>query len=576
MKIFSSKVLKYLILLALVLFIAAISSFWFSGPSFRDGDVVLEVKGPDQIASGGEATYKLVYQNNTRSTLYDLDFSFFFPEDSVVLTDGSAEEDYIQDLRIDELAPGEKGEKEFSAFLIGEKGNIRIFKTVLSFRAGNLRSSFEKTVSVSTTIVSTPIALTLVAPPSTSPDSDVNYILDYRNESGEDLVDLLLEFEYPDGFLYKNFDPQPTSGNNTWLLKSLKKGGGGRISINGLLKGQEGESKVVSVKLKRKVGGEFVDYQKSSTATVLSRSAIGVDILVNKSTDYSATLGDRLNYTIKYNNYSNVNFKGMNLSVKLEGDMFDINSLNIRDGYYDDSTRTITWSSSTIPEFENFGPTSNGEVEFGISLKSSFSSAVPGASGDRFVKAIVKLYTNNVPTGYEGSEVATGASVTTRIGTQPTFNQSVFYNDANFGSTGPFPLQVGEETYFTVNWQLTNPGNDNDNIKITSRLAAGAIWADMARAGSGLAVPTYNPNTFEVSWSLPKLPYGTGVFSPKYEASFRVKVKPSSTQKGTLLPLLDFSQFTGTDNFTKQSIIINKSSVTTGNLTDRPREGVVQ
>ena len=83
----SGKILKYLILLAFVLLIAAISSFWFSGPSFREKDVVFELDGPTQITSGEEVVYKLKYANETRSTLYDLEFDFLYPEGSVVLID---------------------------------------------------------------------------------------------------------------------------------------------------------------------------------------------------------------------------------------------------------------------------------------------------------------------------------------------------------------------------------------------------------------------------------------------------------------------------------------------------------
>src|SRR3989338_5067022 len=188
----SSKILKYLVLLAFVLLIVAISSFWFTGPSFRERDVVFELEGPTQITSGEEVVYKLKYENETRSTLYDLDFDFLYPEGSAVLIDGKIFEDYSEDFKVDELASGEKGEKEFRAFLIGERGSIKVAKSIFSFRAGNLSSTFEKSTTLSTTITSTPITVTLVAPPSTVSGASIQYILDYRNTSGEDASDLIL------------------------------------------------------------------------------------------------------------------------------------------------------------------------------------------------------------------------------------------------------------------------------------------------------------------------------------------------------------------------------------------------
>src|SRR3989344_8875650 len=366
----SGKILKYLILLAFVLLIAAISSFWFSGPSFREKDVVFELDGPTQITSGEEVVYKLKYANETRSTLYDLEFDFLYPEGSVVLIDGKIFEDYSEDFKIDELASGEKGEKEFRAFLIGEKGSIKVTKAIFSFRSGNLSSTFEKNTTLSTTITNAPITITLVAPPSTVSGAGIQYIVDYRNTSGEDASDLVLELDYPDGFTPREFYPTPTSGNNTWRIENLKKGGGNRITVSGIIKGNEGESKIVSVKLKRKISGEYVDYQKSSAVTVISNPVFGLEVLVNGTTDYSASLGDRLNYTIKYSNNSNITFFDMNLTVKLEGDTFDYTNLDTRGGFFDDTTKTITWNTSVISDFGNFSPSMKGQTNFSLGLKS--------------------------------------------------------------------------------------------------------------------------------------------------------------------------------------------------------------
>lgn len=569
-------VLKYLILLAFVLLIVAISSFWVSGPSFREKDVVFELDGPIQVAAGEEVTYKLTYANNTRSSLHDINITFFYPEGSTVILDGKVEEDHIEDFKIEELSPGETGEKEFRAFLVGERGNIKVAKVTISFKAGNLTSLFEKNISFSTTIVSTPIALTLVAPPSIVSGATVQYILDYRNESEEDATDLILEFDYPDGFSPKNFEPAPASGNNSWLVKSLKKGSGGRISITGTLIGKEGESKVVSAKLKRKVGGKYVDYQKASAVTVISNPVLSLDIVVNNSTDYSASLGDRLAYSVKYKNNSNIVLSGMNLVVKFEGDMYDLANLDTRGGLFDDATKTITWNSSSIPEFGNFFPNTTGQINFYAAIKSSFPSVVTGSSQDRFVKLTAKFGTPNVPTGFEGDELAVSTSLVTKIGTQPTINQSAYYNDPNFGSLGPLPPRVGEETAFTIHWQLGNPGNDIENVKVVTRLPAGVQWNNMVKATDGQPVPTFNPNSNEVTWNLGRLPYGTGVSTPKYEASFQVKIKPSSLQKGNVVPLVESVKFTGTDSFTKQDIIINKGGLTSDQLVDRSREGTVQ
>mgnify|MGYP001569830654 CR=1 FL=1 len=99
----NSKILKYLILLAFILLIGAIFSFWLSGPAFREKDVVFELEGPTQVGSGEEVTYKLKYSNETRSALHNLNLSFFYPESSAVLVNGQILEDHSEDFIIDEL-----------------------------------------------------------------------------------------------------------------------------------------------------------------------------------------------------------------------------------------------------------------------------------------------------------------------------------------------------------------------------------------------------------------------------------------------------------------------------------------
>ena len=226
----TNKVLKWLILLALVLLVVSFLSFWFRGPSFGDKNVGLEVEGPTQAKAGEEVTYIVKYANNTKLTLYDLKFTFFYPEESIVLESDEAE-DLSDRFTVESLRSGEKGEKEFKVFLVGEKGDTKKAKAQLSYKAGDLKSSFEKEVELTTTILSTPISLTLVSPPNVLPGQTVNYILDYRNEAEETITDLLFEFTYPEGFSPKEFSPDPDQGKNKWLVKSLKKGTRGPITL---------------------------------------------------------------------------------------------------------------------------------------------------------------------------------------------------------------------------------------------------------------------------------------------------------------------------------------------------------
>mgnify|MGYP001591719582 FL=1 len=570
-----NQLLKWLVLLALLLAIVSFLSFWFGSPSFSESGVKLDIEGSTQASVGDEVVYKLKYSNTTKLDLNNMSFKFFYPDNSVVLKDGVVARDLSETFTVGQLSPGQSAEKDFKAFLVGDRGNIKTAKAELSYRAGDLRTTFEKNTSFSTTIVSLPVSLTLSAPPNLVPGQVVNYMLDYRNESNDDIYDLKFEFDYPDGFSIQKSAPLPNTGNYVWIVPVLKKGNGGRISIVGTLNGKEGETKVISVALKRKIGDQYVNYEKAETSSVITNPLLGAEVLVNDSSDYSAFLGDDLNYIIKYSNNSNYNLIGVNLTIKLEGEMYDISSLDTKGGYYDNSNGTILWNASTVSDFANLAPNKKGQVSFRIKLKSSISSGVTG-SKNLFVRASARLSTPNVPVNVGGDEIFAESSLVTKISTQPTLKQTVYHNDPAFGSSGPLPLEVGKETSFTIHWQITNPGNDMNGVKIVGILPAGVNWKNIVSVGSGQLEPIFNKNTSEVSWNLGVLPQGIGVTGAKYEASFQVTVKPAINQKGSSVLLIKDSKLSGQDTFTKQSIIVSASDVSTDNLVDRPGEGTVQ
>ena len=570
-----NQLLKWLVFLALLLAIVSFLSFWFGSPSFSESGVKLIIEGPTQVLVGDEVIYKLKYSNDTKLDLNNMSFKFTYPDDSVVLKDGTAVTNLSEIFTVDRLSPGQSAEKEFTAFLVGDRGNIKTAKAELSYWAGDLRTAFQKTTSISSTIIGLPVSLTLSAPPNSVPGQAINYVLDYRNESSDDIYDLRFEFDYPDGFNVQKSAPSPNAGNYIWIIPVLKKNDGGRISITGTLSGKEGETKNVLVALKRKIGGQYVNYEKAETSSVIANPLLGADVLVNDSSDYSAFAGDDLNYAVKYSNNSNYNLVGVNLTIKLEGEMYDISSLDTKGGYYDSSNGTILWNASTVPDFANLAPNKKGLVSFRIKLKSSIPSGSTG-SKNLFVRASARLNTPNVPSDVGGDEIFAESSLVTKISTQPTLKQIAYYSDPAFGSAGPLPPEVGKDTTLTIHWQISNPGNDMSGVKITGTLPAGVIWKSVVSVGAGQPEPAFNANTSEVTWNLGVLPQGIGVTGAKYEASFQVSVKPSINQKGNPILLIKDSKLSGTDTFTKQNIIVPDRDITTNDLVDRPGEGTVK
>ena len=569
-------VLRWLILAALVLFIATLLIFWFGGASFSEKDVVLNIEGPAQAKSGDEAVYVVKYKNNTRTELRNLQFRFFYPEDSIVIEeDGSFSSKQSNGFEVDRLGSGEEAEKEFKVFLVGDKGDVKNITSNMLFRAGTLRSSFEKSASFTTTLVGLPVPITLSAPPSAVSGQDVSYVLDYRNDSGSDISDLRIEFTYPEGFGPRDLRPSPKENKNVWTIPLLRLGSGGRITITGPLIGGERDVKPVSVVLKRKVQNEYINYERAESSTVISSPLINVTILANGSKDYTASLGDALTYNVRYKNTSNFDLLGLTLSVSLDGDMYDLSTLEPGLGFFSTGDRTVTWTAGAVPGFGTLAAGAQGSVDFRIRVKKSFP---PGQQGAKTfsVKANATLRTPNAPTGIDANEVVSQDSVTSKITTQPALNQALYANDPAFGSSGPMPPQVGQETVFTVHWQVSNPGNDLTDAKIVAVLPPGISWKNVTGVTSGQSAVTYDANRSTVTWNLGRLPFGAGTVGGAYEASFQIGVVPSSTQVGNPVTILKNINLSGTDSFTRQPIVTTVRDLTTNETIDKPGQGVVQ
>ncbi len=565
--------LKWLILVAAGLIVVTVGALWWGGSSFSDKDVILTLEAPDHATSGDEITYKISYRNNTRLSLSAMSFRLFYPEGSLVLKDGQPTTPESEGFVVDKLDPGQSGTKELKVFMVGDKGTIRSARLNLIFNAGTLKSSFQKEATAATTITTLPVTLTLVAPPTTVTGQPIQYLLDIRNDSGQDLTDLKLVLSYPDGFVVQKMNPNPSSGNTIWNIDTLGTSGGKRITVDGVLQGSERETKTATAVLQRNLNGQYVDYVRTEAFTMISSPLLSVTISPEGGRDFVTFPGDTLRYTITYTNNSRFTLLGLLLGVKLEGDMYDLARLQTQQGFFDDATRTLVYDSAGVPDLGALVPGRTGRLTFSVPLKAGLSGSSRGGASSFFVKATAKLSTSNVPSGIDGNEVFALDSVITKIGSQPTLAQAVLYD--NGAGSGPMPPVVGSETIFTMRWQLTNPGNDVRTAKVTATLPPGVSFKDASTATNGTP-PVYDQTRNTVTWTVGTLAFGTGNGTPRYEATFKISIKPSSSQQNTSVKLISGSTLSGTDGFTGQTVQSKPRDVTTNDVEGHLNEGTVQ
>lgn len=567
---------KWLLIFSAVFVAGGLAFFLLGGESFSEGKIELKIQGPTEISSGEKAAYTVEYENKNKQAIQNPKLTFFYPPDSVILKDGKISQLLTENIELPDLGAGESGKTEFSAYLIGDRGDVKKASALLVYSPENIRSTFEKRTDLATGISSLAVSLTLVAPPSAVSGQEVSYILDYRNESQEEFAELKLKFAFPEGFSPSRLSPLPSGGNsgqNTWEIKSIKSGEGQRITVSGILRGFERESKTVSVVLQRKVDGTYIDYEKASSGTVISTPPLSVSVKVNGKSGYIAKPGDELDYEIIFTNNSNIDLLGINVTAKLEGAMLDTSTLNTN-GFFEGGSKSVIWNAASTPLLNRLSSGQKGSVSFRVKIKESFSFGLGGAK-DLAVKVGVKVETLTIPEGFDLEKLTADAELVTRISSLPAPTQSAYYNDEVFGSSGPIPPKANQKTFYTILWEVGNTSNDYSKARIKGILPAGVNWENRARVSGQQTLPSFKSSSREIVWDLGVLPAGVGNQFPKYQAWFQVSFIPSNNNIGESFKLIKETVLEGEDSFTKQAILIRVNDVTTNDLVDFPGQGSV-
>jgi len=579
--------IKFVFIGALVIVFIGVLFFLLGRSSFSEGKVKLEIDGPSEIKGGNLVTYRVRYSNNSKVSLNQVKLVFSYPEDSILVKDGKAVGAENEIIDLERIGRGKSGEIEFSAYVVGDRGNIKEAKAVLSFEPSSIVSVIQKEVILPTTITSLPVSLTLVAPPTATDGQNITYILDYRNQSGLDIEDLRIIIETPDSFTPSRFSPQ-SSGDGIWEISNLRSDEGSRITIQGILKGNERESKNISATLQRKVslsdaeGGEgidveadetdkaneiYIDFEKATASTTISSPFLSVTTAVNGSRSYTSSLNDSLRYTIDFSNNTNQDILGLSLSAKLDGSMFDLSTVK-SEGFFDSRQNTIFWNAAAASDLGILEANQSGKVEFTVKLKGKFPEGI-FSSQSSLVKVSMLLETPNVPAEIDLSRLSAEDELITRISTSAAFGQELFVSDSAWGSNGPFPPKVDEKTIFTVKWRLSNPANLISPAKVRAVLAPGVSWENRTRVNNGSSQPTFNSSTSEVTWDIGSLPGGTGGAFPEFEGYFQISIIPSINQAGDAADLVRDVVFEGVDTLTKQSITKSQPDLSSARADDR-------
>jgi len=543
---FSQKQKKYLFIGAVSLIFIFLATagfmFWRGLTSFNVDDVKLEISGPERIISGEEVIYKVKYKNNTKLPLKNVKLIFRYPEGSIHLGSNSL----IESLNLADLEAGQEEQVEFSVRIIGLKSDIKKVSAELNYEPGEIASVFNNSSEFSSEIISVPLILNFDMPKELVNGQSFEFSLKFINQSDVSFDDFQIKIDYPSGFDFKSSEPQSLEGDNVWFVNRIDAGEEIEIFITGDINGVEGDHKPFKAQAGILDNNQFTLYSESISALKISSSPLSITQTINNSSSYIAESGEKLRYQINYKNTTEVGIRSVIITSKLEGNVLDYTSLDLKDGSFDGDSQTITWKASNLPELEFLSPGQEGKIDFSIRVKKPLP--INNYNDKNFtIINTVRADSLQAPLSLKDIDIAGQSKLSVKVKSQLTIQTQAYYNDDSITNSGPIPPKVGQTTTYTIKLRLINSNNDLSDVNVEAFLPPHVKWmSNFKPASSDLK---YNFNTGQLVWHISSLPSATGILLPVKEVVFQVSITPGLANVGHLLELIGQSKVSGYDDF---------------------------
>ena len=530
---------------------------WWLKNAFHQDRVSISFEGPTQADSTQPVKYTIHFKNDNRVTLKNAQIALSYSENFQPTTNVNLKNlsPTSSNIFVGDIKPMSEGTADLQGVFYAPKDFPVYLHAALHFIPSNGATELVMENQVGVDITASPVLLDVTSPQQAVDGDSVNYVIDYKNMNALSMSGIQVRVDFPDGFTFGSADPAPSENNSTWYVGNLDPNQSGKISIQGQIKGAEGESKDLVVSFGQMgADGTFVVYSKQDLSTHIISPVLEVAQSLEGKSNGIIYAGDILNYVIQYKNTGSVGLRDAIITAKIDGKILDFSKINVDGGSFDGSTDTITWKASDVPGLLNINPNSGGQVNFSVPV----SEVIPVSNEldkNFVVTSTASIDSPDIPTPIDSNKVIDSNQLELRLASKVLFDTKGYHNDANIKNSGPIPMTTGQETTFAMHWSIVNVSNDIAGAKVVSSLPSGVRWTGQIYPAD--AKITYDPRTNQVIWDAGDISAGTGIINQPQEVEFQVGVTPQINQVGDPIVLVNKSTLTATDTYVSQDITLN-------------------
>lgn len=538
--------LRIFIIIFAILF--GVAGYWYYQKNIYSKEILkLEILGPAEAQLLEEVEYAVKYKNNGNFNLEDVKLTFECPKNSLECSALDKKEiaEEKKSLRKEFLLlaiyPGEEKTLRIKTRLLGRENEVKQAKATLSYRPKNLKAVYEAATTFSTQIKKVLLNFEFDLPSKTESGREVKFSLNYFSNLDYPLSDIGIKVEYPSEFQF--LESKPKALEKTDLeIKSLNKTEGGRIELKGILQGGIGEQKLFKAIFGIWKEGEFIVLKEAMRGVEIIESSLYISQLINGNPEYVAELGDLLHYEIYFRNLGRNPFERLSIIAKLNGALFDFQTIKSDYGENTPGDNTIIWDWKRIPQLKFLDLGEEGKVEFWVSLKSDVQPR-PGEN--------LSVSNEIIFPGQTKKEFLT------KVNSKLILSQKGHILDEIFGSQGPLPPKPGQKSYFTIIWEVQNFYNPVGNAKVKTILSP--LIELTGKISPQTTAFTFDSNSRELIWQIGDLEPGQ---EKKVQLAFQIALTLSEEEKEPTL-LISQAEISGEDKWTTQILSATSSPLYT-------------
>jgi hypothetical protein len=542
---FSKKVLiPFLALVGVILIVAVVA---FLSRSRVGEQLDIEVRGPQQVFLGVPFNLTVGITNTSKSVLHDSRLTLTLPEGAVFVGESPQKTSDFRELG--SIGSGGFLDETFRLMIIDGENTIRRINAALSYSPETIGARFEKSTDFDISVGKAALSLDLVAPQKILSGENFGLGVSYVNNANISFSDLKLRLEYPPTFKFESATLEPDENNSVWYLGALHSGSKNDFSISGTIIGPDNSFFEIRGFIEASFEGETYVISKNKATISISPSPLSLKVFLNNSSNFIASLGDRLSYDLVYTNNTDVALRDVIVTAQMTGEMFDLFTIT-SSAIFRSVDNTLIWNAGTTPDLSLVGPGESGSVKFSVRLKDAYPIR---RLGDRNfnLKVNAQIESPTVPYFLAANRTVGLAQIETKVAGAINLQSKVFFRDATSGiiNEGPMPPQADRPTQYSVHWIITNFSTDVSDVEVRAFLEGNTNFLRVVKSNVD-SVPIYNPRTQEIVWRIDQISPTRGVITEPVEAVFQIESTPAITMINEYAPLMRNIVARATDMFT--------------------------